>query len=660
MLASLERVLRAQDAHAELAEILARQAEVAVDPAAQAEFLAALGEIRLRALDDADGALGAFRDALERNPEHAGARGALHELLDRGETREGALEILEPMAEARGDDEELLALYEYRVGLRDDAAERAHWLRKIAEICDARLGDAARALDALGRALKEEPMPGAALDDLERVAGAAGLAHAGGERIEAVLDAAEPDAARELALRAARLYEAAPADLAGAERLYQRVLASDAENLDALTALESLYRGAGAPAVAHLASILERRAALELDPQARKRRLGEAAVLHEERGDVTSAIAAWQTLRAAEEGDADALGELARLFEATGQVDELVGALAERARFAEDPSERAALWARVGGLRLQQGDVDGAAQAYREALEGAPDDETVLGALEAIEERREDWATLQEVLQRRLNAVSGPAQLAVLLKLARNAETRLADLEQASGYLRQVLDADPTSVSAYVELERMLRAGERWYDLVEVLGKHADLEGAAGRKPSELALRVAIADVWERELSSPESAVEALEKVLEVAPTNVAALLSMARIHEAAERWDEASAALERAAATATSGPEAAEIHFRNAQILRAKEASPEEIEALLLRALDASPTHLPTLEALEASARDANDDEKLVQLLELRIEATPGDKVDQKSEATVRKLLGDLAGLYKKLGRGAPCRAAR
>ncbi len=654
VLASLERVLRAQSgssAHAELAEILAREAEVAVDPAAQAEFLAALGEIRLRALDDADGALGAFRDALERNPDHAGARGALHELLDRAETREGALEILEPMAEARGDNEELLALYEYRVGLRDDAAERAHWLRKIAEICDARLGDAARALDALGRALEEEPMPGAALDDLERVAGAAGLAHAGGERIEAVLDAAEPDASRELALRAARLYEAAPADLAGAERLYQRVLASDAENLDALTALESLYRGAGAPAVAHLASILERRAALELDPQARKRRLGEAAVLHEERGDVTSAIAAWQTLRAAEEGDADALGELARLYEATGQIEELVGALAEGARFAEAPSERAALWARVGGLRLQQNDVDGAAEAYREALEGAPEDEAVLSALEAIEERREDWATLQEVLQRRLNAVSGPAQIAVLLKLAKNAETRLSDLEQASGYLRQVLDVDPTSVSAYVELERTLRAGERWYDLVEVLGKHADLEGAAGRKPAELALRVAIADVWERELSSPESAVEALEKVLEVAPTNVAALLSMARIHEAAERWDDASAALERAAATATSGPEAAEIHFRNAQIQRAKDAPADEIEALLLRALDASPTHLPTLEALEAGARDANDDEKLVQLLELRLEATP---VDAKNEAALRKLLGELAGLYKKLGRGA------
>jgi tetratricopeptide (TPR) repeat protein len=652
VLASLADVLRKQDAHSELAETLGRQAEVANDPNEQAEFLAALGEVRLRALDDADGALTAYRDALERNAQQPTAHAALHELLDRAETREGALEVLEPLAEARGDDEELLGLYEYRVGLRDDAGERAHWLRKIAELCDSRLGDAKRALEALARALKEEPMPGAALDDLERVAAAGKLTRQAAAAIEGVLDSAEPDAARELALRAARLYEAAPADLAGAERLYARVLESDAENVDALTALEALYRGAGAGGATHLAGILERRAGIDLDPAARKRRLGEAARLHEQRGDVAAAIGAWQALRAAEEGDAEALGELARLYEATGQGAELVGALAERARFAEAPAERAALWARVGGLRLGQDDVEGAAEAYREALEGAPDAVAfnALESLEKIEEKREDWTALQEILMRRLGAAQGAAQLPVLFKLAKNAETRLEDVDQASGYLRQVLEVDEGNAQAYAELERVLRGGERWYDLVDVLTKHADVEALAGRKPAELALRVAIADVWERELSSPESAVEALEKVLAVAPDNVGALLTMARIHEGAERWDEAGEALERAAAASSQPEETAEIHFRNSQILRAKDAAPAEIEALLLRALDAWPEHQATLEALEALTRAAGDDERLVQLLELREAALDPDG---KTVETRRKLLSEIAGLYKKLGRG-------
>ena len=185
VLAALEMILRRQGENAELAEILAREAEVASEPGEQADFLTALGEVRLTALEDADGALTAFRDAIDRNPEHTRARGALLTLLDRAETREGALDVLEPLAQNRGDFNELLALYERRLELHDDRAERAHWLRKMAEVAADQIGSPQKALEALGRALKEEPMPGAALDDLERIAGAAKLAAAGAAKIEA-------------------------------------------------------------------------------------------------------------------------------------------------------------------------------------------------------------------------------------------------------------------------------------------------------------------------------------------------------------------------------------------------------------------------------------------------------------------------------------------
>jgi tetratricopeptide (TPR) repeat protein len=640
VLASLETVLRRQGENADLADVLAREAEVAVDPGEQADFLASLGEVRLAALEDAEGALAAYRDAIDRNADHPRARAALKTLLDRPETREGALDVLEPLAQSRGDFNELFALYERRLELHDDRAERAHWLRKMAEVAAEQIGSPEKALDALGRALKEEPMPGAALDDLERIAGAGKLAAAGAARIEAAIGDADPDAGRELALRAARLY-AEGRDPASAERLYQHVLAGDAENVDALQALEGLYRAAGDEM--RLAAILETRAEAELDPQARRTRLMEAARLHERRGaaGIGDAIAALQKLRAADEGDAEALAELGRLQEAAGNIEEMAGTLAERARITEDPRARAALWARVGELRLGMlNDLDGAAEAYREALDGAPDDPIALSALEAIEERREDWSTLQEVLMRRFGATFGADQIAVLLKLARNAEQKLSDADQAIGFLRQIVDADATNAHAYLELERLLRANARWYDLVEVLGMHADNEGKAGRKPAELALRVAVADVWEKELDSPDSAAEALEKVLQVAPTNVGALLSLARLHEAAERWDDAAEALEKAAANASANAEIAEIQFRNAQILIRKEADATEIERALLRALDADPTHRPTLAALEKMAREAKDDERLVQLLELALE-TERDADEQ------RRLLKEIATLY-------------
>jgi tetratricopeptide (TPR) repeat protein len=638
VLGRLERVLARQGEDGDLAEVLAREAELAPEPDRQAEHLAALGALRIGALDDPDGALTAFRDALERNPSHAGALAALGKLADRPETREGALDVLEPLAAARGDHEELIALYERRLQLHDDHAERAHFLRKIAEVAADQLGSPDRALDALGRALKEEPMPGAALDDLERIAGAARLPGVGAAQIELALTAAEPEAAQELALRAARLYGEA-GDQPAAERLYRLVLERDGENADALAALEALYRAAGNDL--ELATILEKRAEADFDPQARRTRLVEAARLHERRGSLPAAVASLRRLQAADDGDAEALGELARLLEATGEVPELIDVLAARARVTEDARQRAQLWARVGELRLgMQNDLEGAAEAYREALDGTPDDPMALSALEAIEERREDWSTLQEVLMRRLSAVAGADQIPVLLKLARNAEQKLSDTDQALGFLRQILDLDPRNGFTYLELERIMRANERWYDLVEVLGLHADMEGAAGRRPTELALRVAIADVWEKELDSPDSAAEAIEKVLEAAPENVGALLTLARLHERSERWDDAAAALERAASSAGAPAEVAEIQFRTAETLRRKEADPAEIERALLRALDADPTHRPTLDALEELARAAKDDERLVQLLELGLE-TPLSDDDRK------KRLREIATLY-------------
>jgi tetratricopeptide (TPR) repeat protein len=637
VLAALERVLAKLGENDELAQVLAREAELASEPAAQADYLAALGALRLGPLDDPDGALAAFRDAVDRAPDHERARAALVSLLDRDSTREGALDVLEPLAEARGDHQELIALYEQRIELRDDRGERAHWLRKIAEVSSERLNDPARAVAALGRALREDPSPGGALDDLERIASAGDLSASGAQEIEAALAGAEPDAARELALRAARLYEQAE-DPASAERLYRRVLDQDPENTDALQALEGVYRAARQSA--RLAEVLQRRAAVDLDPQLRRQRLLEAARLHEALGDAAAAIAALQALRGADEDDLDALKELARLHEGLGQPRELDAVLAHQARLTEDPGQRARLWARVGELRLGVlGDAEAAAEAYREALEGVPDDPVALSALESIEEKREDWSTLQEVLLRRLGSATGADQVAVLLKLARNAEQRLQDVDQAVGFLRQLLDADARNGFGYLELERILRAAERWYDLVDVLAKHADTEGAAGRKPTELALRVAIANVWEKELDSPESAADALEKVLEVDPDNAGALLSLARLHERTERWDDAAEALERAAAHAASPAEMAEIHFRTAAIQRNKGADPAEVERALLRALDADATHRPTLEALEGIAREAKDNERLVSILDLELQTASTD-------AERAKLLREIASL--------------
>ena len=631
-LTALARVLRAREAYPELTDVLAREADATADEMARAEILYALGDIRLRHLGDSEGALQAFRDVLGQNPNHAVARAALHDLMTEPGLREAVLDILEPLAEARGDFEELAARFEQRAMLQDERSERARWLRQAASVYETKLGSPGRAVEALGRALREDPTPGESSEELERVAQAGGVAGIGARRIEAALEGAEPAARRELTLAAARLYGAAPDGAQDAERLYEKVLVEEPDNVAALDALEAHHRSRRDDA--RLAGVLERRGAADMDPGERRARYSEAADLRERLGDMARAIADWQALRQADDGDVDARAQLARLLALGGQEAELATVLEESARFTDDAASRAALYARIGELRAGTlGDLDGAADAYREALDAAPENPALLTALEEVHERRGDWSALQDVLTRRLAGAMGAEQVAILLKLAANAEVRLSDLEQAAGFLHQVLAFDPGNQQAYLDLERMLSAHERWYDLIDVLTKHADIEAAHGRQDSELRLRVAIADVWEQRLESPDSAAEALEKVLAVQPDNVRALLSAARLHEAAGRPADAASALERAAATVGTGPESAEIFFRLGH-LQAGEDSTEAVtraETWYLRALERDPMHRPSLEALEFIARASANTGRIAQVLELR-EMAAADDAERKT----------------------------
>jgi tetratricopeptide (TPR) repeat protein len=235
----------------------------------------------------------------------------------------------------------------------------------------------------------------------------------------------------------------------------------------------------------------------------------------------------------------------------------------------------------------------------------------------------------------------------VLFKLASNAAGPLADPDRALSYLHQVLDADAGNRPAYVEMERLLTLQERWHDLIDLLERRAELEARDGNLAAELTSRAAVAETWAKRLGAPESALETLEKILARDPKHVASLLALARIHEGAERWADARAALQRAASGAAAGKETAEIHYRLGRVLAAENGAADDIEAHYLAALESDATHGEALEALEGLARAAGNLGQLVQILELRERIAPDD-------AARRALLTEIADLYINLGQPA------
>jgi tetratricopeptide (TPR) repeat protein len=636
-----EVLLRGLGRDHDLADVLAREAEVATDPAMQAEYWAALGELRLGGLADRDGAISAFRSALDAAPKLDRAVVALRTLALAQDPPVEALDILEPLAEEDNDFAGLVALLEARLAVVEDGSDRADLLRRIAEICETKLGDLPRALDVLGRALAAEPGSQETADNLERVAESAGAGVEAAKYIEAVLDSAEPMMFAEMAMQAARLrlQSAEPANEEAALHLYVRVLEADRENAGALEALDTLYRRRGDSQL--LAEILERRGALDLDPSRRLMFYAEAASLHESIGNLDAAIAAWRLGREGDETDQTALDELARLFEAAGQRENQVEILREKARMLDDSQPRCGVLLQVAAIKAGPlADVGGAVDAVKEALDAKPGDRRALAMLVELEERRSDFAALEEALLRQSAVLGGDEQLAVLAKLASNASERLQDGDRALVYLQQILVADPHNAVAFAETERLLTSLERWHELIELLEHRAEAEGKLGNREGELSCRVKVAAIWGEKLGAEESALEALGAVLARAPEHFSSLMAVARIHESKERWSEANQALEKASEAATSPQDKADVYCRRAAVRAATGSSPDDVAAFYRIALANDPTYLPAVMALETLARQTGDNGQLVAQLRARLELEP-DGARQKT------ILSEMASLF-------------
>ena len=230
-------ILRRQGEHAELAEILAREAEVAGDPARAGRLPDGAGRgppARRSTTPTARWPPTATRSSATRSTR--GRARALHDAArSRRDARGRAGRAGAAGRRRAATIDELLALYEQRAG----AARRPRRARALAAQ-DRRgradqIGSPQRALDALGRALKEEPMPGARARRSRTHRGRGQAARRrGAAKIEAVLDATPSRTPRASWRCARRASTTRRGDRAGGRAPVPRVLEGDAENVDAL------------------------------------------------------------------------------------------------------------------------------------------------------------------------------------------------------------------------------------------------------------------------------------------------------------------------------------------------------------------------------------------------------------------------------------------
>ncbi|HET6613456.1 MAG TPA: tetratricopeptide repeat protein [Kofleriaceae bacterium] len=641
--AIFERSNRARD----LAEILARQADVTLDEADKADVLFRLGDVRERSLEDVPGAVTAYRDVLEGAPQHPAARAALERLMTHEGQRADIIAILEPLYEEDGDFASLVELGSAKLTITTDHLDRALIYSRLAELCEHQLGDPVRALDAAGGWLAEDPQSEQALSEVERLAALSGRWSEVCARLEGIVAATDvDDIKRPLLLRLGRAQLEELSDDAAAETALRGALAIDGESAEALAGLERIYRAREDGA--ELARILARQAELAFDSRDKRRLIAEVGTLLRGLGDDAGALDAWTQVLEIDEGDGDAHANLAAIHEAREDWHALVDVLEIAARFAGEARAEAAIRARIARLQSQRlEDLDAASLSWQAVTDLDPQSDEALAELEAVHAAREDWLAVQEVLNRRLDLAADDAtRITMLQRLAHVAENRRESLDEAAGYLHQILDIDGAHLATCTELARILALGERWHELCELHERIAEVHAAAGRGDLEIGQLACAADIWEGPLDSPDAAAEMLEKILTREPRYVPALTRLGRIYEASEDWERAGEVLSRALSLGPTGQDAADLHFRLGEVARNQSGDEDRALASYMEALRHDPVHAGAVRATEAIARERGDHALCADMIARRESSIedPGERVE---------VLIELAAVYTdKLGR--------
>lgn len=583
--AALAALFEAQGRVRELVDALERQCDLTLDLQVRAGLHHRIGEILINA-GAVEGAFAAWGAALSEDARNPGARAGLERLLDHPSHCAAVLDVLEPIYEAEGDYVRLVALGERRVATVSDRARQALLLDELARLQEEQLEQPAAAFATLLRALRSDATRPARWEEAGRLAVALGRPAELEALLDQLLGAPElaPELARELGLRSAAWQEDQLGDGRRAEARYRWVLERHPRTERAWLALERAYRAHGDARA--LSQLLWQRLPL-LEEQAERRRvlsdLGRLSA--EELGDERAAIVAWRTLLAHEPDHAGAFAALTALCHRTGEWRELVATLDQRARASNDPAEARELALRAARTLLEQLDErEGAALRYRELLRQDPGCAAALLGLQRVAERSGDWAAARELVLRRRELSSDPAERRGLtMELATLCEDRLGDAVAAERYFHEALTGDALDDAAFAGRARLLRQQRRWSELAELQEARLSAIVPQGASPSAigtsaeaLELRLELARLCLDELAQPERAQRCLGALEGAAADDPRVLLERARAALLAGQARPCLELLERAGALASDRETRVALHVTRARALAATGAAPE------------------------------------------------------------------------------------
>ncbi|MEO0326768.1 MAG: tetratricopeptide repeat protein, partial [Myxococcota bacterium] len=550
----LEPRLRAQERWNGLAELLQLKADAALDPLGTKLELRALADVHEHGRQDPAAAFQALARALAEDPSDLELAGELERVARLAEDMGRLADVLEARA-AEADSPEVA---------------RAHFQR-LARLAETDLGDDARAVQALARALEHVGDDPEILAGLDRLHGKLEAWPAQAEVIERRVEIQlEAEARHELLVRLGALRAERFGDLRGALSAFREVLAADATDARAIEGLEALgrheelalevaetledaYRESGA--TERIAGLYDLRLRLAETDEDRVRMLREAAHLWEsDLGNAAEAAAVLRRAALLDPRDGLLVDEVERLATLAGDPEPLRG-LAEALATSPDLSaaERQRLHLRAAGWYDDVLLAPESAEAQLRAAIGANPEAPEAHALLAKRLREpEREAELAEVLSAWADVELDPIARRERLREVAALQGRLGRTEASAEALEALLELEADDLDALDALADLRAAQEHWPAVITLLGRRIDLEPGLEERQ---ALRRRLASIHGT-TGDADAAMETLERLLEESPDDRMALQELEALYRSGRRMEELRELLDRRLTLAATAEE--------------------------------------------------------------------------------------------------------
>ncbi len=368
------------------------------------------------------------------------------------------------IAERTGDFASLVVVLDRRAeSLR--GRDKTEALHKVADVYETRLDNLPEASRRYEAVLASEPHDFVALKGLDRIYTRTRKPRELLDNLEMqVAIAATPRQKITLLERMAKLHEEEFLNPTRASECLEQVLALDPTSESAMSALARHYRQL--QTWDRLEALYEQHAKVTEDEARRVDLLVQRGrILAENLAAPARAMGVYERVLELQPTHSVALEAVARLREQAGDAAAALSAIEALAAQAATPAARAEQWNRAARLLQGRGDVDGAIERYKLALEEDPTDAAAAVALRRAYASRGELTSVIALIEQDLARVeSKMARARLYAELARVQHEGLGDATKAEESAKAALELDPTNADALLVLGNLAYDGQRFLE----------------------------------------------------------------------------------------------------------------------------------------------------------------------------------------------------